>query len=675
MAGELTVLTNNNPGAIRKPGSLEFQSFASADEGIRAQEDLLRRRYFGKGLKSVADIIETYSPRKSRGGDNTDEQVNNYINYVAQRLGVNPRDSLSPAIIPRLAGHMREFETGRGKKSVPAPTSGFVADIAQGLNVPLKEYTIEAPTQGEQNQPSTMTVFQPNQLNGPAIGAEAIRASDAAGRYAAYLEQAIEPLRANSAAVVDKTRSVAQTKENLYNDFASRERDLEAKIRPLQEKRQAILDRLTELDGMSPLERRLKSAFNSDYDPRVLRGRLGRIQAQLEGHEATYKELNELRSGVAALAVDAEAADVDVLNAQSRSVLADAQLLGQVAAPIRTNAHTKLLPLQMPTEVLQLNETAKQSKLGSMTLEMANKLYQDAQASPNGTVVLDGVTLTVGDLQDVTRRLSSQDLSLRSMKSAYAVQDIQLANQLEDTVIEHMSPEQIQQALKDGGKFNGQQLSVMKLAQAANATNTLREQQVDSVVRGQAVGQAGTMLENFNNFLHSANQKATEMFGNLPGELNQITNQLGQNMISWRKGYREAQAQGIGDEYIARTMPTLIEYQKAYDNAVSQVARKWGGGKAELTAVADAYLRGNPLNGDAAVKGLITIARSGMPAGAKLDGPSMQALQTARAIVREWDSGVTGKSGDSLAALMQGGSKKESDLLRRVQDQVSAVYA
>lgn len=93
---------------------MEFQRFDTPEQGIQAQVGLLGR-YHQRGLRDVASIIERYAPRASRGGDNTDEQVNNYIGYVARRLGVNPRDALSPAVIPRLAAAMREFETGRRK--------------------------------------------------------------------------------------------------------------------------------------------------------------------------------------------------------------------------------------------------------------------------------------------------------------------------------------------------------------------------------------------------------------------------------------------------------------------------------------------------------------------------------------------------------------------------------
>jgi hypothetical protein len=67
----------------------------------------------GRGLNNVRSIIERYAPRQSVGGDNTDEQVNNYIGYVARRLNVSPQDTLSPVMLPRLAQAMREFETGK----------------------------------------------------------------------------------------------------------------------------------------------------------------------------------------------------------------------------------------------------------------------------------------------------------------------------------------------------------------------------------------------------------------------------------------------------------------------------------------------------------------------------------------------------------------------------------
>lgn len=101
----------NNPGALRVPGSMEFQRFNSPQEGIRAQEALLGR-YFQRGRNTVASVIERYAPRQRNGGDNSDASVNNYIGYVSRRLGVAPGQPLSPGQISALGQAMREFETG-----------------------------------------------------------------------------------------------------------------------------------------------------------------------------------------------------------------------------------------------------------------------------------------------------------------------------------------------------------------------------------------------------------------------------------------------------------------------------------------------------------------------------------------------------------------------------------
>lgn len=92
---------------------MEFQRFDSPAQGIQAQESLLHRRYLGKGLNTVSRIVETYAPRESRGGDNTDAQVNNYIGYVARRLGIDPNQPISASQVRQLASAMREFETGK----------------------------------------------------------------------------------------------------------------------------------------------------------------------------------------------------------------------------------------------------------------------------------------------------------------------------------------------------------------------------------------------------------------------------------------------------------------------------------------------------------------------------------------------------------------------------------
>lgn len=103
----------NNPGGLRVPGSdTQFQTFSTPAAGIAAQENLLRRNYL-RGGSTVRRVVERYAPRRSRGGDNTDAQVDNYIAHVARRLGISPDDPIDGADTYRLGAAMREFETGR----------------------------------------------------------------------------------------------------------------------------------------------------------------------------------------------------------------------------------------------------------------------------------------------------------------------------------------------------------------------------------------------------------------------------------------------------------------------------------------------------------------------------------------------------------------------------------
>jgi hypothetical protein len=674
----LTISLNNNPGAIEDgpfarsqpgyvPGGGRFAKFADAAAGIAAQENLLKKNYSGL---SPIQVIDKYAP----GSENAKAR-NNYIDYIAQRAGVDPQQPIPKEKMSAVAAAIREFETGNRGGFKPSGRTYAGGSVASDPR--LKQYSVGAPKPGEAaSLEGQLPIAKPGDIDPNVVRSQADQAVSSSNRYSAFLESAIEPLRANAAGVVAKTEAVAATKENLYKDFSMRAQALQEKIIPLQEKRQALLNQQAALDEMNPLERRLKTMFNSDWDPRIIRGRMERIDAQIAGYEESYKELNEIRSGVAALSIDAEAADVDVLNAQTRSVLADAQLLGQVSGAVRQNVSDQLLPMEMQVAELKLSETMRQKVLGTMSLEMANKLYGDAQASPDGTVEVDGVKFTAGELQQVAGNLKRVDLSLRSMEHSYAVQDIQTASLLEDDVIEHLTVEQIQEALKNGGKYKGQQLSVVKLANAMQAVNQVRANQVDEVVLNTATGQAGNMLKSFGSFIRDTGRRSVDMFGSTPNELSSTANFVATQIAGWQKGFEQAKAQGIDREYVARTAAQLQGWQKQYDDAVISVAKKWGGGKAPLVAVADAWLRGNPLSGEAAIEGLKSIARTGAPAGSKMSGPVLQAVQVAQSIVRDWDSPADAKSGDALSFILdKEGKKDEKDLNRRLQQAVSAVYA
>jgi hypothetical protein len=292
--------------------------------------------------------------------------------------------------------------------------------------------------------------------------------------------------------------------------------------------------------------------------------------------------------------------------------------------------------------------------------------------------MMDGVKLTVGDLQSAARAAQGQDITFRNMVNAFKTSDLNTANAMESNYIDHMTPEQITEALKTGGKIKGAdgteyQLSVTHLTQALESASQLRDRKVETTINATAVGLADSTLRGLSANINATKARAIDMFGTNPGEFANMQGQIQATYNSWRHGFDAlANDEAARAKYVAETMPQIQAMNKAYDDTITSIANKWGGGKKELSAVAESYLRGNPLSGDAALKGLVILARSGMPAGSEMKGPAAQAFAVARATVQEWDHP---QAGDSIESLLKGGTKKESDLQRLVQQRVSAVYA
>lgn len=118
--GGAAAALQTNPGAIKdspfarsQPGytgaSGGFATFASPEAGIRAQENLLRSAYVGKGFNTIDKIVNRYAPQ---GPENSAASVTNYKKYIADRTGLDINAPISAGQIPAVAAAMREFETG-----------------------------------------------------------------------------------------------------------------------------------------------------------------------------------------------------------------------------------------------------------------------------------------------------------------------------------------------------------------------------------------------------------------------------------------------------------------------------------------------------------------------------------------------------------------------------------
>jgi len=132
--GSVAAALQTNPGAIKDGGFAKsqpgytgasggFATFKTPEDGVRAQENLLRTAYVGKGFNTINKIVNRYAPQ---GPENSAASVSNYKKYVAQRAGVDINAPITAAQIPVVAQAMREFETGNtiGRRGTASASAG-----------------------------------------------------------------------------------------------------------------------------------------------------------------------------------------------------------------------------------------------------------------------------------------------------------------------------------------------------------------------------------------------------------------------------------------------------------------------------------------------------------------------------------------------------------------------
>lgn len=137
--GGAAAALQTNPGAIKdspfarsQPGyagaSGGFATFSTPEAGIRAQENLLRSAYVGKGFNTIDKIVNRYAPP---GPENSAASVANYKKYIADRTGLDVNAPISAGQVSAVAAAMREFETGNrpggsGSAVRPVPSAGAI---------------------------------------------------------------------------------------------------------------------------------------------------------------------------------------------------------------------------------------------------------------------------------------------------------------------------------------------------------------------------------------------------------------------------------------------------------------------------------------------------------------------------------------------------------------------
>ena len=284
-----------------------------------------------------------------------------------------------------------------------------------------------------------------------------------------------------------------------------------------------------------------------------------------------------------------------------------------------------------------LQATARNETLAKLSPEQVNLALTEARKTGSGAVV-NGIELSLGELQRASHANESQDLALRSRELALESQSVALADQHETKIIENMTTAQQIAAIQAGGTHQGQQLNLTKLTEGLKISKQREQLLVDNASQ-QGLGDLYAQTANaVTGGGKNAMIRAKMLFGSTPKTQVGLLGAHAIRIMQMNEAIAEANKSGTGQAMIQKLMPELNAMLQAQDKAIDSVVTRWAGGDKGLLAVGNAWLRGEPLTDAGAAKGLISMARNGMPGGTNMTGPAAQVFKRVQQIVQEHDS-------------------------------------
>jgi hypothetical protein len=97
------------PGAGTNEQGIPFARFDTMEAGSGAKNRLVSSK-LSRGYDTPYKLVERWlSPTNAR---NSPESFRNYVNYVANRVGLKPNEKIPRNLVPQVSQAIREFETG-----------------------------------------------------------------------------------------------------------------------------------------------------------------------------------------------------------------------------------------------------------------------------------------------------------------------------------------------------------------------------------------------------------------------------------------------------------------------------------------------------------------------------------------------------------------------------------
>lgn len=502
---------------------------------------------------------------------------------------------------------------------------------------------------------------------------EVVRRAEAAD---AVLGSVIEDMEAIQPIREEALRTAVAQKTAVNDEIQSETQQLIDQARPIFQRRQAIAARQTELAEMNPLERMIRGTFSLAHNRSYLEEQDQAYAGVLQSMGQNYQMLTGLQDRlISTIEANYESSD-SVWQLTMANLDQDTRLANAGYSSAAQVMGAEMQGLESQVELMGAQQRARIETLTSLSPGQINAALADARGH-GGVTTVNGVPLHAGELEVAANQWQEQQLALESRQLALDAQRADLAAGQERRLIDHMTLPQIEAAIANNGTYQGQQLSQSALTAALGAHRDRAAIAVEGVGQTAAPRTARDMLATINNVSRGSSARMLQMFGALPQEQAQYLGRLQTSLNGFAAAVNDANQRGVGQQFITQQMPVLQAMIAEQQAITERVVTRWAGGNRDLAAVGTAWLTGQPIAGESAIRGIISLARNGLPTGTRITGPSAEVFRQVQRIVQQSD---TVGAGTDVATMMTGGTtqnreQRERTMIQQIQRVVAGSYS
>lgn len=463
--------------------------------------------------------------------------------------------------------------------------------------------------------------------------------ADAASRDSSdFLSQVVANTKTRASQLVANTTAASNARDSVTSNMMDETQNYSDTIKPILQKAAALSDHQAALAQMNPFQRafaQLQHPFANDPD--LLQQQQEALKNQANAHTTQFTSLMGIHKNTIDTINQHEQDQNDILQAGANS---DQSIAAAQSALVGSLDHTVKEGLDQVTTnnaIVQSNAALREDTLGQMTLDQTNQALSLAQKN-GGVATVNGIKLSQGQLQQKQDSWQEVNLNLSARKVALQASQVGLADELEKRALMHMSPSQIQAIQGNGGKdAQGNQYGMANLAQAGEAAKLQTQSQLDIATQDSSVGAYQSALRMIGTNVSNIRNKATDLFGVAPPELERQNQQLAVNLQSLQQGYKIAFDSGgptAARAYIQQKLPELQGVVSDQQKSAEQMATQWAGvGHPNMAALGKGYLTGTALNPGTAASAIIEMSREGIPAGTRLSPDMVNTFNKVKGIV------------------------------------------